>query len=164
MAINWREWRLAVVAFLLFGLFALKGMLIEPPSPPIHPGQGEFDTARALARLERILGDQRPHPVDTEANDAVRARLMDEISALGLKPEIREAMDCSGFPKSRTVSCSRVRNVVAVIHGGPLRGALLLNSHYDTTPTVLASGSLSAKTAAPLRPYSSPSLNSRMTG
>jgi hypothetical protein len=135
MAIKWREWRLAVAAFLLLGMFALKGVLIEPPSPPVRPAPSEFDTQRALVRLERILGDQRPHPVDSEANDAVRARLMAEISALGLEPEVREAMDCSGFPKSRTVSCSRVRNVIAVIPGGPLRDALLINSHYDSTPT-----------------------------
>ena len=135
MAIKWREWRLAVVAFLLLGLFALKGVLIEPPAPPARPAPGEFDTARALARLERVLGDQRPHPVDSEANDAVRVRLMAEIAALGLKPEVREAMDCSGFPKSRTVSCSRVRNVIAVIPGGPLQDALLINAHYDSTPT-----------------------------
>ena len=43
-------------------------------------------------------------------------------------------MDCSGFPKSRVVSCSRVRNVIAVIPGDNAP-ALLLNAHYDSTPT-----------------------------
>ena len=134
MTVTWREWRLVAAALLVLAAFALKGLLIQPPLVPAAPQAHEFDTARALARLERVLGDQRPHPVDSDANDAVRARLTAELAAIGLKPEVHQAMDCSGFPKSRTVSCSRVRNVVAVIPGGNAR-ALLLNAHYDSTPT-----------------------------
>lgn len=134
MTKRWRDWRLFAVCLLLLACLALKGMLIEPPSPPGKPSEREFNTARALARLERILGDQRPHSVDTAANDAVRGRLMAEIAAIGLKPEPHEAIDCSDFPKSRTVSCSRVRNVIAVIPGSDAP-ALLLNAHYDSTPT-----------------------------
>ena len=134
VTINWREWRLAAAAFLILLALAMKGLLLNPPSPPLRVVAGEFDTARALGRLERILGDQRAHPVDTPANDAVRERLMAEMTAIGLEPEVHETMDCSGFPKSRTVSCSRVRNVVATIPGGRAP-ALLLNVHYDSTPT-----------------------------
>ena len=113
---------------------ALKGLLLQPPSPPASPSASEFDISRALASLQRILGDQRAHPVDTADNDAVRDRLITEIASIGLKPEVHEALDCSGFPKSRTVSCSRARNIIAVIPGGQAP-ALLLNAHYDSTPT-----------------------------
>ena len=131
---QWREWRLAAAGFFLLVVIAAKGVLIQPPMPPARAAAGEFDTKRALGRLERILGDQRPHSVDTAANDAIRERLMAEMRAVGLRPEVRETMDCSGFPKSRTVSCSRVRNVIGIIPGGNSR-ALLLNVHYDSTPT-----------------------------
>ena len=134
MSIRQREWRLMAAILLLLAVFAAKGLLLQPPSPPARPAADAFDTQRALARLTRILGDQRPHPVDTPANDAVRERLIAEIAAIGLKSEVHEAMDCSGYPKSRTVSCSHVRNVVAVIPG-PQAPALLLNVHYDSTPT-----------------------------
>src|SRR6478752_6196065 len=134
MATVKRGWRLAAACFLLLAVLALKSVLIQPPAVPAHVSASEFDTGRAFARLARILGDQRPHFVDTAADDAVRERLISEISAIGLKPEVHEAMDCSGFPKSRVVSCSRVRNVVAVIPGGNAP-ALLLNAHYDSTPT-----------------------------
>jgi len=113
MTIKWREWRLAAVVLLLLVAVAFKGVLLQPPSPPAQPAPHQFDTQRALARLERILGHQAPHSVDTAANDQVRERLIAEIAAIGLKPEVREAIDCSGFPKSRTVSCSRARNVIA---------------------------------------------------
>ena len=128
---------IAVLALLLFA-FAAKGWLIEPPAPPSTVGSGEFDTVRAAARLARVLGDQRPHPVDSAANDAVRARLMTELRAIGLNPQVRERMDCNGTPSSRAVSCSMTRNIVASIGpaaGPKATGRLLLNSHYDSTPT-----------------------------
>jgi len=125
----------------IFGLFAAlmlafagKGLLLHPPSPPAVVAPGAFDTARAVQRLERILGDQQPHPVDNPANDRVRARLIAELRALGMSPEVRERMNCNGMPKSRTVSCSLTRNVTASV--GPASGRrLLLNAHYDSTPT-----------------------------
>jgi hypothetical protein len=131
-----RDWvrGVLIVALLMLG-FAFKGALIVPPSPPSNVASGEFDTGRALARLQRILGDQRPHPVDTVADDAVRGRLIAELRAIGLRPEVHEAVDCSALPNTRFVSCSRVRNVVATIPGRSAGRHLLLNAHYDSTPT-----------------------------
>ncbi|HMI40720.1 MAG TPA: M20/M25/M40 family metallo-hydrolase [Sphingomicrobium sp.] len=114
--------------------FGAKDALIRPPSPPAQTAVTDFDSARAAARLARILGDQRAHPVDSAANDAVRGRLMAELRALGLTPQVRERMDCNGTPKSRSVSCSLTRNVVVSI-GPPHGRRLLINSHYDSTPT-----------------------------
>ena len=125
---------LLIVLMALLLVFAAKDLLIRPPEPPAKAENGAFDTARAAGRLARVVGDQRPHPVDSEANDAVRARLVAELRAIGLEPQIRERMDCNGTPNSRAVSCSMTRNVVASI--GPAQGPrLLLNSHYDSTPT-----------------------------
>ena len=52
-------------------------------------------TGRA-ARLARILGDQRPHPVDSDANDAVRDRLIAEMRAVGLDPRVTDDFACNG--------------------------------------------------------------------
>lgn len=125
---------LGLAALALLALFAVKNRLLDPPAAATHVTSGEFDHQRAIERLERILGDQRPHPVDSDADDAVRERLIVELRAIGLQPRIQEATDCSDFPKSHTVSCSHVRNVIAVLPG-PNRPALLLNAHYDSTPT-----------------------------
>ncbi|MGI8932413.1 MAG: M20/M25/M40 family metallo-hydrolase [Sphingomicrobium sp.] len=125
--------RLLIALTMLMAAFAAKDALIRPPSPPAQAENGAFDATRAAARLKRILGDQRPHPVDSAANDAVRERLIAELRAIGLEPQIREQMDCNGTPSSRAVSCSLTRNVVASV--GPVEGRrLLLNSHYDSTP------------------------------
>ncbi|HEX8224239.1 MAG TPA: M20/M25/M40 family metallo-hydrolase [Allosphingosinicella sp.] len=125
-----------IVALLLLALLAVmgaKGALVPVPELE-RVGAGGFDTGRAMARLQRILGDQRPHPVDSAANDAVRGRLLAELRALGLTPRIADTFTCNGSATSQTVSCARVRNVVATL--GPAEGRhVLLVSHYDSTPT-----------------------------
>ena len=124
-----------LIAALLVGGFALKGWLIEPPTAARVSSPDAFDTDRAVGRLKRILGDQRPHPVDSAADDAVRDRLITELRSLGLDPRIQDRTDCSAVPKSRVVSCARVRNIIATIPGRRPGPQLLLNAHYDSTAT-----------------------------
>jgi Peptidase family M28 len=123
----------AALLVLLMTAFWFKGGLIALPEEAGQARAGEFDTARALARLRRILGDQRPHPVDSAAGDAVRERLVAELRAIGLAPSVTDDVACNGTVKSRSVSCARVRNVIATI--GPAAGRpVMMVSHYDSTP------------------------------
>ncbi len=122
--------RVLLMALLLLAAIAAKGVLIQK-----GVGESDFDVKPTIERLARILGDQRAHPVDTPANDAVRERLRAELAAMGIDSRVVEKSDCSNFPKSRTVSCSHVRNVIATIPGDPRQKALLINAHYDSTPT-----------------------------
>jgi len=125
---------LLIAALALLGALALKGALLPAPAPRAATGPIEFDANRAAARLARILGDQRPHPVDSVAGDAVRGRLMAEMRTVGLAPRITDDFACNGFARNRNVSCARVRNLVATI--GRTDGRLphlLLVSHYDST-------------------------------
>jgi hypothetical protein len=123
---------LLALALALLAAMALKGVMLTPPSPPDQPGAAAFDANRAIARLERILGDQSPHPVDSDAGDAVRERLIAEMRAVGLNPRVTDDFACNER-RGRAVGCARVRNLVATI--GPAEGNhLLLVSHYDSTP------------------------------
>jgi hypothetical protein len=63
-----QAWTATAGLLALLLVLAAKGLLIQPP-PIASTG---FDAARATARLERILGDQRPHPVDC-ANVSIAA-------------------------------------------------------------------------------------------
>lgn len=126
---------LLLVALLvaLLGAFAATAMLVQPPAVRSAPEAGEFDAARAKARLATILGNERPHPADSAASDAVRARLLGQIRALGLNAIVRNQFACNEYYKMRGVSCARVRNVMVAL--GPASGkALLLNTHYDSNP------------------------------
>lgn len=131
MRLDRNSWRALAIFALLLAAFALKGALIAPPDHSI----GGFDATRALERLKRIQGAQKPHSVDTAADDATRDRLIAELKAIGIPSRVQEAEDCSGFPKVRIVSCSRVRNVIATIPGTGPGKHLLLSAHYDSTPT-----------------------------
>jgi hypothetical protein len=124
---------LALVLIALLVALAAKGLLEQAPPLRTHNAAGQFDAARARARLADILGDQRPHPSDTLASDLVRARLVAQLRQIGLEPIVRDEFACNELYKQRGVSCARVRNVIAVI--GPATGkAVLLNAHYDSTP------------------------------
>ena len=123
----------AALLVLLMTAFWFKGALVALPELPERVAAGEFDTRRALARLQRILGDQQPHPVDSAANDAVRNRLVAELRAIGLAPMVTDDLACNGTARSRTVSCARLRNVLARL--GPAAGRpVMMVSHYDSTP------------------------------
>ncbi|HNS85381.1 MAG TPA: M28 family peptidase [Parvularculaceae bacterium] len=117
-----------VAAIAIFALLVGKGSLTVPPK--IDPN-GEFDVDRAVSRLERILGDERPHPVDSNANDLVRDRLVSEIRAIGFEPEIRDDFACRQAKRWDTVSCARVRNVL--FRAGSAAGpAIAVTAHYDS--------------------------------
>ena len=136
---------LALLAAILAGL-AATGLLVQPPPLRASSQAGEFDAGRAKARLATVLGDERPHPADTAANDAVRARLVGQIRALGLTPIVRDQFACNTIYKTRGVTCARVRNVIAAL--GPKGGkALLLNTHYDSNPTGPGAGDAGAGVA-----------------
>lgn len=122
---------LATALALLVSAFGLKGLLVQlPETSPVRAG--EFDTQRAVARLAFVLGDQRPHPVDSVANDAVRTRLMQQMRSLGLNPQVTDDFTCNGSKTAPSISCARVRNVFATV--GPAQGKhLFLVSHYDST-------------------------------
>jgi hypothetical protein len=123
---------LLALALALLAAMALKGVLLVLPSPPATESATGFDANRAVARLQRILGDQRPHPVDSDSGDAVRERLIAELRGVGLNPRVTDDFVCNGR-RGAAVACARVRNLVATI--GPAEGRhLLLVSHYDSTP------------------------------
>ncbi len=119
---------LLIFCALLFLAYMFKGVLIQPPqADPDHP----FNTARAYERLQRILGPETPHPVDSDANDAVQTRLLAEIEALGFTPVLSEAPHCrKGWGR---ISCARLQNIAFWV-GDPGPNAVMLLSHYDSVP------------------------------
>ncbi len=108
--------------------------LTLPPPLRTSNAAGEFDAVRAKARLARVLGDEAPHPADSAASDGVRNRLIGELQALGLEPQVTDRFACNRLSKSSGVSCARVRNVRVTIGRQARAKHLLINTHYDSTP------------------------------
>ncbi|MBI3438497.1 MAG: M28 family peptidase, partial [Proteobacteria bacterium] len=122
---------LALLAVLFLALMTA-GAAVEPAALRAERTPG-FDARAAQARLRTIINPIVSHPVDTAAEDVVRANLMREIEALGLHPEIHEAFACRPQPHFPLIDCGHVRNVIFRI--GPDRGpAILAAGHYDSVP------------------------------
>ncbi len=122
-----------IVLAALFFSFMFAGALLEPPLARTANALNQFDAGAARDRLARVLGDEAPHPVDSDALDLVRARLLNEIRALGYEPEVRERFACRAQPRSPTIDCGHVRNIV--FSAGPQSGpAILAATHYDSVP------------------------------
>ncbi|PCC70420.1 Peptidase family M28 [Nannocystis exedens] len=122
-----RRLRHAVLAASL-GVATLALVRTGPPAPAgLEVPPEEFSAARAREELVQLLGDERPHPVGSAADAAVRERLVARLRALGLQPEEQRAFACS-----EGGNCAPVTNVIAWLPGQVPGPALALTSHYDS--------------------------------
>ncbi|MEM7154556.1 MAG: M20/M25/M40 family metallo-hydrolase [Myxococcota bacterium] len=109
-------WCVAVVACVL---------RFRPPA--LEGDQSEhFAGQHAHETLRRLLPDDRPHPLGSDAHVAMRARIEAEIRALGYEPTVREHWSCS-----RWGQCGRVRNITFEIPG-ERHEAVLFVAHSDS--------------------------------
>ncbi len=92
----------------------------------------QFSGERAHALLQRLVGDNVPHPLGSAANEQLRERIVGELRALGLTPLVQPGvMVCSGHGV-----CGTPTNIVARIPGADAADdhAVLLSAHYDSVP------------------------------
>jgi len=120
-----RAWILALLAV---GIWCLSATGTGPSPRPADAPATEFSAARADAALARLLGPQLPHPASSAENDALTARLVDQLRALGLSPSIQTATNCE---TGRFILCTVVHNVAAEVAGGS-GPAVLLMAHKDS--------------------------------
>jgi hypothetical protein len=142
--------RIAALAALIlsFGLVWWTGRAPEPR--PLESPAGEFAADRARQVQARLLGSGLPHPTASPENAAVRERVVAELRALGLEPQVQEIFACS--PEA---ICGTVYNVVARIDGSGKRGvgiarqgAVLLATHYDSVAAGAGASDAAASSAA----------------
>lgn len=125
---GWKAWSGLAICMVLLALWTLRPIGVHAPS-----GIGTaFDTERAIGRLAVILGDQRPHPTDSEANDAVEQRLLAEIRKAGFAPLVRERFHCNAIREGAAI-CARLRNIMFWVTP-PGDDAVMLAAHYDSVP------------------------------
>jgi hypothetical protein len=124
---------IALVAVLTIG-GGTAAWLMSTPTPPGRTAPGTaFSGTRALDILERLLGDEAPHPIGSAANRRVEERIVTELEELGLEPEFQRRFVCGSYRHY----CGDVRNILARIPGAAgVRGrdgsAVVLNAHYDS--------------------------------
>jgi hypothetical protein len=99
---------------------------LGPETPPV-----QFSAARADAVLARILGEQRPHPAGSAEAEAVRGRILQELSAMGIFARTQIGMSCYGDRRWDNIPCATVTNIIAEAVPGTGK-AVVLMAHSDS--------------------------------
>ena len=118
---------LGLVALLL--AFAATFTRVQPPAPVAADAPvAAFSAERAREVLHALVGDGVPHPIGSDANARVRARIVERFTALGYETEVHASYACSGID----YACGTVHNVIAQRPAAPGGRAVLVVSHYDS--------------------------------
>ncbi|MFK7814241.1 MAG: M28 family peptidase [Maribacter sp.] len=86
-----------------------------------------FSTDRALLHVKQIA--KKPHGVGFSAHKEVRKYIVTELEKMGLKTSIQE-----GYTAGDWGNLSKATNILARIKGSESSKALVLLSHYDSSP------------------------------
>jgi anti-sigma factor RsiW len=102
---------------------------IQPPTAlPASAPQQEFSAERAMAHVRAI--STVPHPIGSPALESVRHYLIDQLTSLGLNPQLYSSV---GFRAGRTnLFAGNVQDIVARLKGSANSRAVLLMAHYDS--------------------------------
>ena len=108
---------LSILLLAVFGYLSLQQMPSPKPATLNAPAN-EFSSARAFKHLEVIAA--KPHPVQSPEHAQVREYIVNELTRMGLSPEIQHT--------------TAIDNVVVKLKGTGDGKAVLLVGHYDTVP------------------------------
>jgi hypothetical protein len=126
-----RGWLLALVAVVVWALSIYAGTPhnVVPATAPATA----FSSARADATLARLLGPEKPHPVSSAENAAVRARILKAFADLGVPTRTYQAFTCNAWRGFGYVACATVTDIVAEVVPGQGK-AIVMMAHYDSVP------------------------------
>lgn len=87
----------------------------------------EFSTDRALTHVKAI--SEKPHGVGFDGHEKVKQYIVAELTSLGLETSVQE-----GYTAGDWANLSKAENILARIKGTGNGKALLLLTHYDSSP------------------------------
>src|SRR5438270_175557 len=99
-----------------------------PDPAPASAPPTEFSAERALTHIGVIA--TAPHPVGSDANDAVRKYLLAQLLSLGLSPQVFDGTGVRKF--SNSVNIASTHDILARLPGVQSSGAIMLMAHYDS--------------------------------
>ncbi len=119
----------SIITFLLILLAIYWSFKSAMPSyeSDIDLPETSFSTDRALQHVKNI--SQKPHAVGFPAHKEVRQYVVSELEKMGLETSIQE-----GYTGGDWANLTKAINIMARIKGSEKGKALLLLSHYDSSP------------------------------
>src|SRR4051794_13966446 len=107
-------WAVVVVAIWLMAAARQQG-----PAPLAGDAPAaSFSGIRAKASLARVLGPQRPHPAGSAENAALRTRIADILSGIGVASQSVTRFSCYSRPGWNSIPCGTVTNLIAQVLPG----------------------------------------------
>ncbi len=116
----------AIVLILLAVYWSFEGMMPSFSSDENLP-ETEFSTKNALKHVEQI--SQKPHGVGFKGHKEVREYIVSQLNQMSLETSLQE-----GYTAGDWGNLSKATNILARIKGSGSGKALLLLSHYDSSP------------------------------
>ncbi|MGB5238766.1 MAG: M20/M25/M40 family metallo-hydrolase [Flavobacteriaceae bacterium] len=114
---------LLIIALIYWVFKASMPSYTESETPP----KNGFSTKNAFEHVKNIA--QEPHAVGFKAHSSVREYLMGQLMKLGLNPQLQE-----GYTSGDWGNFSKAINILSRIEGTGDGKALMLLSHYDSSP------------------------------
>lgn len=123
-----RNVALAVLAYLVL-VGGYNAYVINTPPTPVAADapEGEFSALRAFKHIEACA--QKPHPIGSEENARIRDYLLATLESFGYEAFVQRDPLFEGQGKVKLPE-----NVYARLKGSDSTGAVLMMSHYDSTP------------------------------
>ncbi len=113
-----------LVATIFWSFYSLLPRVIENEEIPLN----DFSTKRALVHVKEM--SKKPHYVGSAAHAKVRAYVIEELQKLGLTVEIQQ----QSITNVKWRASAIIYNIIARIPGENHSNALMLLSHYDSSP------------------------------
>lgn len=118
---------LAFLFLLACSFLALYRM--TPPAPvSANAAATDFSSGRAIEHLKVI--SRKPHPVGVPEHAVVRDYLVQQLTVLGLEPEVQKTTVANKL--SGSIRVATVENIAARLKGSGDGKAVMLVGHYDT--------------------------------
>ncbi|HWE06148.1 MAG TPA: M20/M25/M40 family metallo-hydrolase [Rhizomicrobium sp.] len=105
----------------------------RPQVAPLDASPRAFSAARAEHVLAQLLEPEIPHPVSSDENANVRARIVQELSVLRVPAFVLRSFACHAMHSYGVLTCATVNDILAVVKPGQGRAIVLL-AHYDSVP------------------------------
>jgi len=122
---------LPIVTLLFVTLLSIQ-QLSPPAALDSNASLNEFSAGRAMKHLASIA--RTAHPIGAPEHAEVRRYIVQELSTLGLTPEVQETTAANPTWGNPFVA-GTVHNVIATLKGTENSQAMLLVGHYDSVPT-----------------------------
>jgi Peptidase family M28 len=102
---------------------------LKPPKPVAASASlSKFSAERAMAHVSIIA--RIPHPIGSDANNAVKEYLIAQLSSLKLNPHVFPAIGI--YQGTRNIVVGDTRDVIGRLPGTASSRAMVLMAHYDS--------------------------------